>query len=115
MNYPVRQGATPPLVFIIEGHDLTDKTVRMTFCAQGKEIMVKENDDLYITYDGGVSTIVMRLTQEETLNLPLGSVQVQAKWIGQDGDVPVTSMGEFDVAPGLDKKVIKYNRGDNDA
>ena len=99
MEAPVRQGTAASLVFLIEGYDLTDQSVYLTFSEDGKEIMTKESKDLRITFDGEKSTLRVRLTPEETLNFPVGSVQAQARWIGRDGDAPATNIEAFDVDP----------------
>ena len=90
------RGTTPDYVLTIEGYDLTDKTVFVTF-AQGRNRFTKGNDDIEITIstdsvDGveiTTSAIALTLTQQDTLFLKAGPVSIQVKWIDSDAGVKI--------------------------
>lgn len=81
------QGTTPHLPLIIEGYDLTDKTVFVTL-TDGVTKITKTGGDLVVSYDNedDASLIICMYTQEETLALRgdrCGWVQV--RFIDENG------------------------------
>lgn len=109
------RGTTPDYVLTIEGYDLTDKTVFVTF-AQGRNRFTKGNDDIEITTSTDVvdsveittSAIALTLTQQDTLFLKAGSVSIQVKWIDSDGKVLATNIAVAEISQALLERVVAY-------
>ena len=66
-----RRGSTPTNVFNLN-IDLTDARVYVTYMQKGKVIVEKSNENLDITSD----SLVVSLTQEDTLKFAPGDVEV---------------------------------------
>lgn len=109
------RGTTPDYILTIEGYDLMDKTVYVTF-AQGSNKLTKTGDDLEITttttvVDGTevvTSAIALTLTQQETLFFKTGAVHIQVKWIDSDGKVLATNTAMADINLALLERVVAY-------
>lgn len=101
------QGTTPIFILTVGDDptfDLSDKSVYVTIRAQDGQMLTKSNDDLDITG----RRIAMRLTQEETLSLKAGYVQIQVRWIDSEGNSMTTKPAAAAVDSVLLKEVIEY-------
>lgn len=98
---------TTPTVTVRVAADLTDMGIHLTFKGGGKRI-TKTGDDLEVTFEDDVTTIVTSLTQEDTLSLKAGSpVRVQVRAVQDDGAVALAStIGILTVAPILQEGVL---------
>lgn len=101
------QGTTPVYTLVIDGYDLTDKTVFVTLKGQ-TTIVTKTGEDLSVVYEEGASTIAFRLTQEETLSFSPQRARIQVRFIDSNGVALATDTAEVDIKPVLLKKVIAY-------
>jgi len=108
----MRQGTTPTYTLVVEGYDLTDKTVYVTLRAGGKRVTLT-GDRLTVVYDDTDSTIAFRMTQQETFALPLGDVDVQVRFIDSNGVAMATVIKQVDNNRVLLNEVIDYDGGDD--
>ena len=92
----MRRGTTPTVTVTVDA-DLTGMDVHLALNAG--TLIVKETDDLEITVDGGVTTIVANLTQADTLSMTAGSMcEVQVRAFNSDGSVAMaTDIGQMKV------------------
>lgn len=107
------QGTTPTLTLNVEGADLTDKTVFVTIRC-GNYTLTKTGDDIAISYADGVSTVVVRLTQQETLKMRESTATVQIRFVDENGNADATNKASFDVESVLYHAVIEYEGGDGE-
>lgn len=110
------QGTTPALMFQIDGYDLRDKTVYLTFHVGRNQLLTKTGTDLIIVYDDSTeaSQIGCILTQEETLAMSeLTNVVVQARFIDKNGTAWASTKAKINVDSVLLKDVITYEGGSN--
>ena len=103
----MRQGTTPTFTLTVSGYDLTDKTVFVTVKGRGEPITLT-GERLSIDCDSGISVVTFRLTQQETLALPLGRAEVQIRFIDADGVAKATDTAPITVERILQPGVIKY-------
>lgn len=101
------QGTTPALTFEIESFDASGMTVFVSF-KYGNEVLTKTGDDVTVTYEDDKSTIVCRLTQEETLAMRQGTAKVQVRLIDSNDEAYATDEAYVDVEPVIYKEVIQY-------
>lgn len=107
------QGTTPALTLIVEGADLTDKTVFVTIRC-GNYSLTKTGGDVAVSYADGNSTVVIRLTQEETLKMYKSEASVQIRFIDENGHADATNKAKFEVQESLYSAVIEYESGDGE-
>ena len=109
------QGTTPAVTYTIQGYDLSDMTVYATFL-NGKDLLTKTGDDVLVTYDSDTqtSTIVVALTQQETLAMKKGSVKTQLRFIDENGNAYATSKAVIQVKDVLLQTVIEYTEDDEE-
>lgn len=104
----MKRGTTPYFTMTIEGYDLTDKTVYATIGQSGLAI-VKSGEDLQVSYNStdDVTTIVMLLSQKDTLQLQKGTAYVEVKFIDEDGIVKATETEKLTVVENtlLEKRI----------
>lgn len=107
------QGTTPSIILEIEGMDLSDATVYVSF-KRGNEVLTKS--DVTVTYDSEeqISAIACPLTQEETLGFRAGTVQVQVRFIYEDGQAYATDKAEITVDNVIYPEVIEYVGGEGE-
>lgn len=103
----VYQGTTPALNLIVEGVDLTDKTVFVTIRC-GTYAITKSGDDLAVIFAEGNSTVIARLTQQETLRMTVPTATVQIRFVDKNGNADATSKATFSVNDVLYHAVISY-------
>lgn len=82
-----RRGSTPTNIFNLN-FDLTDATVYVTYSQKGKVIVEKTNNQILITED----SVIVPLTQEDTLKFAVGEVEVQIRYIKQDGTADASNI-----------------------
>lgn len=107
------QGTTPTLTFNVEGADLTDKAVFVTIRC-GNYSLTKTGENVAVSYVDGDSTVVIRLTQQETLLMRESIATVQIRFVDESGQADATNKAKFDVESVLYNKVIEYEGGDGE-
>ena len=82
-----KQGTTPVIPFYVADVDLTGYGLYLTFKARGVDKLVKSEADMTVEYDTGtgITTILCPRTQEDTLALPAGTVEVELKFTNDGG------------------------------
>ena len=99
----MRRGTAPTITFSVEHIDLSlMKAIIITFEQDGEEVLTKTGDDL--TSDDG--TAKLTLTQEETLKLKRGYVDIQLKAMTDAGTVWATKIKQKHVDEILDESVM---------
>lgn len=76
----MRRGSTPTNTFELD-IDLTAATVFVSYEQNGQVIVEKTGSDLTVTED----SIVLQLTQEETLRFKPGEVLIQLRYVFPNG------------------------------
>lgn len=107
------QGTTPALTLNVDDADLTDKTVFVTIRC-GNYSLTKTGEDVAISYAEGVSTVVVRLTQQETLRMQEPIATVQIRFIDENGNADATNKADFEVQESLYPAVIEFEGGDGE-
>lgn len=77
----MRRFTTPTFTMVINGFDLSEATVYVTF-KQINTVVTVESPT--VTYADGKSTLEVTLTEEQTGMLHVGNAQVQVNWV-KDG------------------------------
>ena len=98
----MKRGTTPTLTLTVDA-DIVGWTVYASFRTNGK-VFTFENDRLQMTAEDDVTTIMLTLTQEETLEMH-GSAEVQIRAI-KDGTAIATDIQRVDVGRILKDGVI---------
>lgn len=98
----MKRGTTPTLTLTVDA-DIVGWTVYASFRTNGK-VYTFENDRLQMTSEDDVTTILLTLTQEETLAMH-GSAEVQIRAI-KDGTAIATDIHRVDVGRILKDGVI---------
>lgn len=98
----MKRGTTPTLTLTVDA-DIVDWTVYASFRTNGK-VYTFANDRLQMTSEDDVTTILLTLTQEETLAMH-GSAEVQIRAI-KDGMAIATDIAKVDVGRILKEGVI---------
>lgn len=101
----MRRGTTPTITCKLDGADLSEATVYVTLQQGGTEIEIK-NPEVETTETGCKLTII--LTQEQTLKLKAGTVDIQLRWINSDGSALATDVAQIEVYKILKQGVISY-------
>ena len=101
------RGTTPTFTLIINGYDLTEMTVHVTL-TQGDTAITLTGNRLATAFDDESSTIVFRLTQEETLSLKKGTALIQVRFVDAAGEAYATEDQRLSVDPVLEEGVIEY-------
>lgn len=105
------QGSSTVQVFCLD-KDLSDCTVYLDMRTATGEIISKSGQDLIVTVENGVTSIALVLTQEDTLQLPEGVCQVQARWIDKDGNSDSSDAASIEIRGILNRRVITYEEVD---
>lgn len=107
------QGTTPSIELTIAGYDLTDAAVFVTL-ANGSKQFTLTGDRLTVTYDSTTqkTTIEISFSQEETFQLPTGTMKCQVRWVDDEGLAWTTDTADLMVNSVLLKKVISYPEED---
>ena len=98
----MKRGTTPTLTLTVDA-DIVGWTVYASFRTNGK-VYTFENDRLQMTSEDDVTTILLTLTQEETLEMH-GSAEVQIRAI-KNGTAIATDIQRVDVGRILKDGVI---------
>ena len=98
----MRRGTTPTLPLIVDA-DIADWTVYASFKTNG-EVYTFNNDRMQMTVEDDVTTILLTLTQEETLAMH-GSAEVQVRAI-KNGNAIATEVKRVDVGRIIKEGVI---------
>ena len=98
-----RRGSTPTNIFNLN-FDLTDATVYVTYSQKGKVIVEKTNQDLIITED----SVVVSLSQEDTLKFAVGDVEVQLRYVKSDGTADASNIMTVSATKILKDGLISY-------
>lgn len=98
----MKRGTTPTLPLTVDA-DIVGWTIYASFRTNGK-VYTFENDRLQMTAEDDVTTILLTLTQEETLAMH-GSAEVQIRAI-KDGTAIATDIQRVDVGRILKDGVI---------
>ena len=101
----MRQGTTPTLAFKIRGHDLSGAAAIVVTLRQGTRLYNFDQDRLVVV-GGDASTILLHLTQEETLALRVGGIALQVRWVNPDGEAYTTDTASISNLEALYKEVI---------
>ncbi len=82
-----KRGTTPSIPFYIVGYDLTNYALYLTFSSKDMQPIIKRESDMDVSYDSDTdtSTIVCAFSQEETLAMPLGTIEVELKFTDDGG------------------------------
>ena len=88
-----RRGTTPAIPLIVESADLTAWTVYVTFTNAGNTLTVT-NDRIEMEYANGNTTIMVPLTQEETLSFKVGACEIQVRAIHDGTAIATTTVIE---------------------
>lgn len=102
----MRRGTTPTITLTV-GCDLTDMNIYVALKQAGRSVIVKTGDDLIITPVDGGTQIEVTFTQEETLALSVGKVDVQIRATQAGGAVAIASnIASIDVGKILQDGVL---------
>lgn len=98
------QGQKRYILLDADGVDLEGKAVYATFRNVAGKKFEKTGKDLDISG----STVAVMFTQEESLSIPVGPVQVELRWIDEAGNTGNTEMGYMDVRGIMKREPIVY-------
>ena len=101
----MRRGTTPTIYCFVKGADLTGKTIYATIKQDDIEIILK--DPACERTETGC-TVSFRLTQEQTLSLPIGRAEIQLRWINSQGRAAATCIKTFSIDSILQEGEIEY-------
>lgn len=101
----MRRGTTPTIYCYVKGADLTGKTIYATIKQGDTEITLV---DPYCEKTETGCTVSFRLTQEETLSLPVGRAEIQLRWINNQGRAAATCIKTFNINSILKEGEIEY-------
>lgn len=77
------QGTTPYLVFQIEG-DLSEADHIVVTLRQGNVQLNLDKERVTVETEGELSSLIVHLTQEETLRFEEGRAQAQVRWTANE-------------------------------
>lgn len=83
----MRRGSTPTNTFTVD-IDLTGATVFINYEQNGKVVLEKTGDDLTISE----TSIVLSLSQEDTLLFKPGKVLIQVRYVFPDGTADASNI-----------------------
>lgn len=98
------KGTTPTIIFSFSDFDPTTAAkVIVTFSNGGRQPFLEvETEDLEIT----ASTISLWLSQEQSLQMPAGNVNVQINFLFEDGQRAATNIQSIPWTPNLHSEVM---------
>lgn len=100
----MKRGTTPTITMTAD-MDLTTWTVYASIRCGKREILTFDDERLTKTYADKITTIELTLTQEETLALDVGMVEIQLRAI-KDGTAIATTIEKVPVGRILQDGVI---------
>lgn len=83
----MRRGSTPTNTFTVD-IDLTGATIFVSYEQKNRVVLEKTGSDLTVTED----SIVLELTQEETLKFRPGEVLIQIRYVFPDGSADASNI-----------------------
>lgn len=87
MSVTILQGTTPLLTTYVEGYDLTNaKAIHVAIVNKGR-VFVFDKNRITVAYDGQDTSLMVHLTQEDTLRLRGDKAKLQVRWKGTDDEV----------------------------
>lgn len=90
----IERGTTQEVRITIKGWDLTGSDIYVTF-KQGARALNKKNMES-VTYADRKTTIVLVLSQEDTMFFPDNSAgKIQVRWVDASGDAHKTETADF--------------------
>lgn len=89
------RGTTPTLRFKVEGADFSEVATLYITLKQNTKFLEKHLEDTEIDDD----TLIISLTQEETLQFQKGAIQAQVRFTNSDGKAYATNIISFMVDP----------------
>ena len=103
----MRRGTTPTITATVDA-DLTGMALYLAFKQRGCCPIVKSDDDLAVTVEDGVTTIVTTFTQQETLSMRADAkLEAQLRAVERNGTVAIaTNIGSIDVMRILQEGVL---------
>ena len=108
----ITQATTPDVTLTVEDFDARGMNVYVTIRQGSGRIVTLSGDRLTVTAaeDHGVytTTIVFRLTQQETMVFSTGTAYVQARFIDAQGTALATEVQPVSIDQILLKTVLKY-------
>lgn len=104
------RGTTPDYNLYVSGWDLTSQSVYVMLKQGRKAQLTLSGDRLSIMYnpETQMSTVSFRLNQEETLGFKAGVVEVQIRFVDEDGIAEATNIKTVSFQPILEGGVIEY-------
>ena len=102
----MRRGTTPTNTFTVDV-DLTDSTIFVTYQQDGATVIEKTGSDLTVTS----TSVACTLTQEETLALHPGRVEVQLRYVTPTGAADASNIIQTSAERILKDGVIAYADG----
>lgn len=99
----MKRGATPTNTFDVD-IDLTQAHVWVTYSQGGQVIIEKTGEDLTVTE----SSIACSLSQEETLALAEGAVEIQIAYVTATGQTDKSDIIQTDVERILKDEVLAF-------
>ena len=92
----IERGTTQDVTITIRGWDLTSSDIYVTF-KQGAKVLTKKTMNS-VSYANSVSTIVLTLSQSETLYFDDNRAgEIQVRWIDASGTAKKTKTAPFNV------------------
>lgn len=103
----MRRGTTPTITITVTGEDFAGATMYVTL-EQGNYELTKTGADVVVTPTQTGSTVVIFLSQEETLGFIKGTAKIQIRWINSSGVAQASPIKNIEVDPILLEGVIEY-------
>lgn len=109
------RGTTPIIQLFIDGADLTGTRFFVTLVNINSGIEYtfdSEHDNVeLVSVDENGSQVNLSLTQEMTLNMTVGRIQIQVRWIDDVENAEATDIATIDLTKVLLEKKISYTGG----
>ena len=103
----MRRGTTARLILNVEGADISDSTVHVLF-RQKDALICKSTSDLEFETTGNGCRIFLQLDQSDTLRLKAGTVNLQIRWVKDNGEAFASPIVSLRMKESLSSEVIKY-------
>lgn len=104
----ISRGSTPLLTFNVDV-DLREATVYIEFSQRGVIAVEKTGEDLTVEEN----SISCKLTQEDTLGMRVGEVEIQISYIFESGDRDNSNILRGMITKVLKKEVIEFSSNTN--
>ena len=104
----MRRGTTPTITIKVRGETFDDSTIFVTF-RQGNILITKTGDNVVKSVTTEGCMLYIYLSQEETLSLRNGVMQLQIRWINSSDIAQASPIKTIQVDPILLEGVIEYD------